>query len=108
MKLLTFSGIVIASVILLRCQVQSIRKTHACEMLIAIDGSLYEKFDKNMHVVSEYVQGLVKELNRFFDINVFTEDCDGIYFQVKEIRIMFGFCQNCTHGKVKPEKCTNI
>ena len=30
-------------------------------MLIAIDGSLYEKFDRNMDTVNEYVKGLVKQ-----------------------------------------------
>ena len=107
MKLSTYFGIAIASEIFLT-RVQSIQKTHACEMLIAIDGSLYEKFDRNMDTVNEYVKGLVKQANRFFDINVFTKDYDGIYFQVKEIRIMSGFCQNCTHGKVKSERCTSM
>ena len=27
---------------------------------------------------------------------------------MKEIRIMSGFCQNCTHGKVKSERCTSM
>ena len=53
MKLSTYFGIVIASGIFLT-RVQSIQKTHACEMLIAIDGSLYEKFDRDMDTVNQF------------------------------------------------------
>ena len=69
-------------------------------MLIAIDGPLYEKFDRNMYEVDEYVQNLVKELNQIFHTNVFTKNYNSeIYFRVKEIRLLSGFCPNCFHGK---------
>ena len=63
MKLSTYFGIAIASEIFLT-RVQSIQKTHACEMLIAIDGSLYEKFDRNMDTVNEYVKGRGKYFSK--------------------------------------------
>ena len=102
----------IAVIFLLTCEVDSktskyLQKPQACEMLIAIDGPLYEKFNSNMYEVNEYVQDLVEELNQIFHANVFTENYSEIYFRVKEIRLLSGFCPNCLHGTFD-NRCTSM
>ena len=102
----------IAVIFLLTCKVDSktskyFQTPQACEMLIAIDGPLYEKFNSNMYEVNEYVQDLVEELNQIFHANVFTENYSAIYFRVKEIRLLSGFCPNCLHGTFD-NRCTSM
>ena len=71
-----------------------------CDMLIAIDEPLYDMYNRDMKKLTEMTQLHIENLNKIYHQTVFTGHYyENIYFQIKEIKILFDFCQL--------EKCNN-
>lgn len=73
----------------------STTRDKACEMLIAIDEPLYRQYQRNMTELTRLVTDYVHQLNVIYQHTVLTGPFDDIYFRIKEVRVLFDFCNDC-------------
>ena len=67
----------------------------ACDMLIVIDETLFESFNKDMRVMINLVDEHVDGLNQIFQRSVFKGQYSRYYFHAKNIELWYDFCEHC-------------
>lgn len=74
---------------------QNSKEERACSLLIAIDELLFNHYQRNFTRITNLVQVLVTGANDIYAKDIFLGQFEGIYFRVKEIRLLFNFCPHC-------------
>ena len=81
----------------------------ACNVLIGIDEPLWRHHDQNMTELVQLAKNHIIGLNKIYSQQVFIDDYDQIYFNLKRVEVVFGSCQgpifeenkNCTEQREK-------
>jgi len=67
----------------------------ACEMLIAIDEPLYRSQGQDLAKIKQLAKDHVNEINKIYHKTFFKGNFGHLYFRIKEVRVLFDFCQDC-------------
>lgn len=81
-------------------------RSKACDVVIGIDETLWEKNDANLTGLVDLLQAHVDFANRVFTSQVMTEESgfEDVYFRLARVQVIFGSCdgfedRNCTNHR---------
>lgn len=69
-------------------------RNKACDVLVAVDESLYNRHDGNMTFLVDLAKQHIKGLNQIFASQVFVEQHESYFFNLKRVQVAFGICEN--------------
>lgn len=81
-------------------------RSKACDVLIAIDQTLWEHHDRNMTVLVNLAKDHVEGLNRIYSQQVFIDEFDDYYFHLKRVQLAFGICESHLFEENYEKNCT--
>lgn len=72
----------------------SLGRSKACDVVIGIDETLWEKNDANLTGLVDLLQAHVDFANRVFTSQVMTEESgfEDVYFRLARVQVIFGSC----------------
>jgi len=81
-------------------------RNKACDVLIAFDESLYDHHDGNMTYLANLAKDHLKGLNQIFANQVFIEQHDSHFFNLKRVQVAFGICESDLIDEKYDKNCT--
>ena len=67
----------------------------ACDLLVAIDSTLYKHYGEDPDVVKHISQNLANGINDIYHRTVFIGEFSNIYFRLRNIEVLYDFCNHC-------------
>ena len=87
----------------------ALARNKACELLMIVDDSVEELFNKDQDLIEEKVILFVDKLNTIYQSTILADPPnDNIYFQIKELRILHNFLPGCTNKQVLLDEVSKL
>jgi len=106
---------VLVSLLLVQCTILEINgeeevslegRNKACDVLVAFDESLYMEHDGNMTVLVDLAKEHIKGLNQIFADQIFVDDHESYFFNLKRVQVAFGTCESDLLDEKYDKNCT--
>jgi len=81
-------------------------RNKACDVLVAIDESLFKEQDGNMTFLVNLAKDHIKGLNQIFANQVFVEQHESYFFNLKRVQVAFGTCESDLLDEKYDKNCT--
>ena len=100
------TAMIVLTILLIQLMM-TVSSDRVCEVLVGVDEPLFNKYDKNISFIVNYVEDHFDGVNQIFKNNKtgpFKDKYSDLRFKVKRVQVMFGSCDtirhvNCTQNR---------